>query len=98
MVFGRSDSASQAHVSPDYVRARVSLEECDYLFEIGRLGFTFCNLLCKRKVDVVVKNDDKACFGGEIENAIEGWIFEAGDFTGNLCGDEFFVNCKFADT
>src|SRR5215475_3792940 len=82
---------------PNDGRAWMALEESDELPEVGRLGSILCDVFCERKVDVVVKDDNETRFGGEIENAIEGRILEAGYFPGNLCGDKFLVNGEFAD-
>jgi len=54
----------QAHVSPDDGGLRVALEEGLDLIEVGGAGTFFC----KRNINVVVKDNHQAGFGGEIED------------------------------
>src|SRR5579859_659232 len=97
MILARSDSAAEAGVCPDDGSARVALEDGDKLFEVGGLGGVPGNVFCEGEIDIVVKNDDEAGFGGEIKDAVEGGIFEAGDFAWDFCGDEFLVNGELTD-
>src|SRR5215468_12427193 len=97
MIRTRSDCAAEACVCPDDGGAGMAMENGDELFEVGGFGCVFGNVLGKGKIDVVVQNDDEAGFGGEIENSVEGRIFEAGYFPRNFCGNEFLVNSELAD-
>ena len=69
------------------------LEDRLHLRQVDRFGV----LLRERHVDVVVKNDHQADLAGEVEDAIERGIGEAGGFTGDLRRDELLVDAELAD-
>jgi len=84
-------------VCPDDGRAWMAFENGDELREVGWAGGVLSDVLREWEIDVVVQDDDEAGFGGEIEDAVESGIFEAGYFARNFCGNEFLVNGELAD-
>ena len=70
--------AAEPDVRPDDRRLRMPLEQRLHLRQIDRLGV----LLRERHVDVVVQDHDEAGFGGELENAVERGVGQAGGFAG----------------
>jgi hypothetical protein len=62
-------------------------------FRYTRLGV----LLRERHVDVVVDDHDEARFRGEVEDAIERGVCEAGSLAGDLGRDELLVDAELAD-
>ena len=72
---------------------RMALEQRLHLRQIHRLGVR----LRERHVDVVVQDHDEAGLGGEVENAIERRIGQAGRLARDLGRDEFLVDGELAD-
>ena len=78
---------------PDDGRLRVALEERFHLSQVDRLRVR----LRERHVDVVVEDHDEARLGGELEDAVERGIREAGRLARDLGRDEFLVDAELAD-
>src|SRR5688572_398837 len=82
-----------ADMGPDKRRIGMTPEQRLHLGRISRFGAG----LCEWNVNVVVNQNDQACLGGEIDQAIERLVLKTRHLTRDLCGNKFFMNAEFPD-
>ena len=85
----RMDDAAEADVRPDDRRLRMALEQRLHLASGTRAP---ASCFGERHVDVVVQDHDEPGLAGEVEDAIERRVREAGGFAGDLRRDELLVD------
>ena len=82
--------AAEAQVRPDDRRVRVALEQ---RLQIRQVGGPLRGL-GEGHVQIVVEQHDQAHLGGEVQDAIQRRVQQAGRATGGLRGDELLVDAE----
>src|SRR5215469_244871 len=78
---------------PDDGRIWMPPEKRFHFIEVGGPQFFFG----ERNADVAVKQDNETSFRRKVEDAVERWVLQAGNFARNLGRNKFLMNRELTD-